>query len=473
MKRSRRFLTLLAAFAIASVPSIARAQCDGASRLGELYGGTIDYPPELRVEVRPDLSNPGARALAIGGAFVSTADDGTSVVANPAGLGSIVRPTVQLEARPNPVLQYDRFNTGLLSTTNQGVDAYTSEKKYSFPPPVFASAVFPVGDTFVMAAFGQLLLETSDREVNRIGSAATAGAGPCFSTRTPSGLTRNVLVPLYRLDDRSSTIWRAGLSFAYRATARLSLGGTVYYASESRDQTIFPGDALGPQAGNDYTLDASSGAPGFIVGLQFTANEKLRFGAQYSHEVKFGDENAARTSALVKRTVMPARAGVGLTFAPTSRLSFAADGVWVRTSALKNAVDFERGFEEAGFLKSTFGAVQDDGNWEQKDAIEVRLGAEITVVQTRTKTFVLRAGYWMESPSNLKFTAGSSVDTVQAQAAYDAVRVLAPNVNDPWWKHVTGGFGFAANKRLQIDMGVDYEFELEKWVASALLGYTF
>ena len=38
------------------------------------------------------LINPGARSIALGGAFAAIADDATAALANPAGLVQIVRP---------------------------------------------------------------------------------------------------------------------------------------------------------------------------------------------------------------------------------------------------------------------------------------------------------------------------------------------------------------------------------------------
>ncbi|MDH3402444.1 MAG: outer membrane protein transport protein, partial [Acidobacteriota bacterium] len=46
-----------------------------------------------------NLSNPGARSMGFGGAFVALADDATAAFANPAGLVQIIAPEVSLEGR--------------------------------------------------------------------------------------------------------------------------------------------------------------------------------------------------------------------------------------------------------------------------------------------------------------------------------------------------------------------------------------
>src|SRR5438270_8227006 len=46
-----------------------------------------------------NFGSPGARSLALGGAFVGTADDATAVFVNPAGLTQLARTEVALEGR--------------------------------------------------------------------------------------------------------------------------------------------------------------------------------------------------------------------------------------------------------------------------------------------------------------------------------------------------------------------------------------
>ncbi len=46
--------------------------------------GQLDSPILSKVQV--NLVNPGGKSLALGGAFVSLADDATAAIANPAGL---------------------------------------------------------------------------------------------------------------------------------------------------------------------------------------------------------------------------------------------------------------------------------------------------------------------------------------------------------------------------------------------------
>jgi long-subunit fatty acid transport protein len=54
---------------------------------------------QVGVEFEFSFSNPGARSMGFGGAFVALADDATAAFANPAGLVQLVEPEVSLEVR--------------------------------------------------------------------------------------------------------------------------------------------------------------------------------------------------------------------------------------------------------------------------------------------------------------------------------------------------------------------------------------
>lgn len=56
-------------------------------------------PPQPVVNLQFNFSDPGARSLGFGGAFIGLADDATAAFANPAGLVQLGRPEVSVEGR--------------------------------------------------------------------------------------------------------------------------------------------------------------------------------------------------------------------------------------------------------------------------------------------------------------------------------------------------------------------------------------
>jgi long-chain fatty acid transport protein len=94
---------------LAAVPGTASAQVDVESMQG----------------VQFDFLAPGARSLAMGGAFVAVADDATAALSNPAGLSSLTRREVSAEGRMRwfnvPFVLSGRVAG---SPTNRGVDRF-------------------------------------------------------------------------------------------------------------------------------------------------------------------------------------------------------------------------------------------------------------------------------------------------------------------------------------------------------------
>src|SRR5712692_1213566 len=54
---------------------------------------------EINASVQFNFSNPGARSLGFGGAFIGLADDATAAYTNPAGLTNLSKPEISFEGR--------------------------------------------------------------------------------------------------------------------------------------------------------------------------------------------------------------------------------------------------------------------------------------------------------------------------------------------------------------------------------------
>src|SRR5436190_18966730 len=60
---------------------------------------TLAAQTSLQIPLQFDFINPGAKSLALGGAFAGVADDATASFANPAGLTLLGGPAVSVEIR--------------------------------------------------------------------------------------------------------------------------------------------------------------------------------------------------------------------------------------------------------------------------------------------------------------------------------------------------------------------------------------
>src|SRR4051794_8064490 len=95
-----------------------------------------------------NFGNPGARSLAMGGAFLGLADDASAAEANPAGLSILRKPEVSLEAR-----NYEEAQLFTTSGTYPKV-VRTPFTHYSDRIVVsFASAVYPIKNKFTLGLY--------------------------------------------------------------------------------------------------------------------------------------------------------------------------------------------------------------------------------------------------------------------------------------------------------------------------------
>ncbi|MDH3434609.1 MAG: hypothetical protein OEM60_12160, partial [Gammaproteobacteria bacterium] len=72
-----------------------------AGAIAALYGllPIVVCAQQAVIPLQLSFSDPGARSMGFGGAFVALADDATSAFANPAGLTQLIRPEFSIEGR--------------------------------------------------------------------------------------------------------------------------------------------------------------------------------------------------------------------------------------------------------------------------------------------------------------------------------------------------------------------------------------
>jgi long-subunit fatty acid transport protein len=102
---------------------------------------------EVNQGIQIDFANPGARSLAMGGAFVGLADDATAALANPAGLRALSLSEISFEGRAQMFKTPYVYGGRLTGTpTNIGIDTISGpqmgESSTSEGMPAFVSGVY-------------------------------------------------------------------------------------------------------------------------------------------------------------------------------------------------------------------------------------------------------------------------------------------------------------------------------------------
>ena len=251
------------------------------------------------VPLQFSFSDPGARSMGFGGAFVALADDATAAFANPAGLVQLARPEVSIEFRrwsySTPFTESGRVEglpSGFGIDTTVGLTTARSEDDVTGLS--FLSVAYP-SDRWSVAFFRHLL---ADFEFSSETQGLFGGGTECCQIRF--------------FDQRVTTdleFVSYGLSGAYRIGESFDLGlGLIYHESSftSRTSVFLPDDDSLPSlfALNSYfpdrllvsrTLFGDDTDWSLIGGFLWRLSNRWSVGGVYRQgpEVRISDEFAA------------------------------------------------------------------------------------------------------------------------------------------------------------------------------------
>jgi long-subunit fatty acid transport protein len=336
LRFARSLAALLALAALAAPP--ASAQLDSA----------------LLSKLRFNLTNPGGKSLAMGGAFSAIADDATAALANPAGLGlissievavsgkrvdeTLALPTARSTATGNLLAPYPPVTTSAV-----GIDTSTSGVE-------FAGVVVPISRRLV-AAF------TYAENLRFEGDAGPGGYQylELRDNRSPTGTTRRDYLYEYReFGSAKLSNQLLAASLAFRVTEGFRIGGGVTLNRASFD---LDGDAggphrivsqayLSPTAQQTLTstmsvLGLGGTQIGFVAGVHadLISGGSLTFGADYRWTQAAEGTLAvggyvpialASQASRVFKFRVPSDAAVGLAAHPMPGLTIAAEVQWVK-----------------------------------------------------------------------------------------------------------------------------------------------
>lgn len=400
------------------------------------------------------FSNPGARSMALGGAFAALADDATAAFANPAGLVQLIDPELSVEGRmwsyDIPFVQGGRASgspSGLGIDTAAGIRQGVSSTDTS--DLSFASFVYP-WKRWSLAAYRHT-----------------------WANFTTSRRVDGLFAEIDGEDERSEDVLAStdvrviniGLAAGFEITKRLSIGiGLVRFDAElaslsvefgQDDEAFYDVNGFLPEH-----LDTTSSFGGTDTGTVVHAGILWRATPQWSiggffrqgpaltlriREVT-GPANDAEEDGTVELDAatpfdLPDVFGLGVAYRTTG-------GAWtigfewsrVRYSAISRSLDSN---------------VFDPDQIALSDGDEYHLGVEYVILASKP-IIGLRLGTWYDPAHNVK--SGPGADLFES--------TIFPAGDDEL--HVTGGIGLVFG-RFQIDLGAD----LSKRVDLASLSFVF
>lgn len=367
-----------------------------------------------------NLSTPGARARAMGGAFIGRADDATAAETNPAGLSLLVRPEVSLEygfrntrTVSNSVVNIPVSNFDITPSPVQNPDPngeldptiaefHATDTLDEINQLGFASVVYPVhGVTFAVSR--HQLIKTQ----------ATVNGG---ASASPFHFVEpNDFVGAADINQANYAISVAGKIGDYFA-----LGGNIKIADFQFDSTISARQKTQPFHGEHFTSTISSSDTkiGFTVGALVRPNSKVSLGVVYRYEPEFTldafVDNAdfggspliiARTGSSTSKMDIPDSVGAGISLSPTPNLNVNFDVVRVFHSQLEN-VDI--GYSLFTHLLPTFDRASEI-SFKIEDGTDIHAGAEY-LHPFGDMIWAFRGGYYRQEPNRFFLGAAANPD---------------------------------------------------------------
>ena len=429
-----------------------------------------------------NFSNPGARALGMGGAFIGLADDASAAESNPAGLTILRTPEFSIEGRNFETIQ--RLNvTGVYPDIQQeNFSAYSDPVEISF-----ASFVYPMGNGVIAGYYHQPLHYEADINAltqeflgipffrdfpifhqargNPPGSAGPISEDQCIDLINESGDPFACLQ--YQINpfvsSVSARLQTAGLSMAYQfgslslgvsgryqtyeqiaMTTRLNIEGNPYITSQVV-QATFDGENFVEE--NDMTFTAGfkwQMAPNFSVGGTYKQGAEFDAPIFIDNQDGFGFQQRSDET----KFHIPDLYGFGVSWRPTPVLTINADVVEVKYSNLTD--NFTSLYNEASVLG------QDA--YRTEDGTEIHAGFEYFF--TTSIPFAIRGGWWRDPAHGLEYVGPTTcTDEVFAEndrqycaANRTILSLLFPGSEDQ--DHLTVGIGLAW-PNFQIDAAYD------------------
>jgi long-chain fatty acid transport protein len=386
---------------------------------------------EYNSGIQFNFSNPGARSLGMGGAYLGFSDDATAAYTNPAGLTVLSQPEVAVEYRSS------RFDTPFVAGGNAG-SPFESRSNSKTTGPAYFAAVYP-GDGWALAFYRNEELDFRNE--------FTKGQVPfSFGGRTGVAAAARSRV-------ETETV-NYGLSGAYEVNDNFSIGISAIYTMFD-----FAADTIRDRDDGTFLLqdeNSDEETYTFNLGATYKVSDQLSFGLAYRRGAEFdtlvraaiSDVNGSNLSGIeVARGSfnIPHQIGLGVAYRATENFAVGFDAHYVDYETL-NDDPLRDELDSKVFFDS---------------AVELRLGAEY-VFSEFDAPFTVRAGVWRDPDHRFQFQ-GTPANSPQA-----IDQVLFPAGDDEI--HYSIGFGWAF-EQLQIDAGADFSDPVDTFSLSGVFRF--
>jgi hypothetical protein len=366
-----------------------------------------------------NFAPPGARATALGGAFIGLADDATAAAANPAGMTILVEPEFSA---------HFRFSTVELEQPGFRVDTQLSTERTAIPS--FFSVVLPVRRAAVSFFYQQEsnfkanFVEPTDGRID-LGPFNDADLRRFF----PGSIT-------FRYTETEEILLdQFGVAAGLKLSPTVSVGGGIRFARADFNVNLsedFDQQSVRAIFRNYFTdqllVNASDRDVTFNFGAMFKPTEQFSIGGVYRQGGEYDLEaervetflGEVETRTFNTRLAVPDSYGVGIAVRPSQQFTLALDVARIEYSDL------------------------DPDEPELTDATEIHAGVEYVFLLGANATPLSVRGGVFTNPDHDEF---SGIDSGQV--------------------HGTFGLGLVVAQRFQVD----WAFNLSSRIREALVSF--
>jgi long-chain fatty acid transport protein len=379
--------------------------------------------------------NPGARAGAMGGAFVGLADDATAAEANPAGLTILTKPEVSVEYR------HTKFDSDRLNVFNSlpGLASQSKNTIEDLDQPSFLAFVYP---------FGRSTVAFSRQEVTR--TKGQVDEDYFINLGPPFGITE--FNTTGSIDEK---IVNYNFSLGAKLSDHFSVGATGRYSRIDFKADVANG--IGPVVFSQTNTDDTDNAFAWNAGALYSGSH-FSAGVVYKKNPKF-EVQGVETDAIQSPVLhpgpftnvlkVPDTFGLGISVKPNDNITVVSDLVRVEYSDLLEGLLVGRNI-------LTLGLQPGDVPFDIADAWEFHIGSEFVVFAGKVPV-ALRVGYYRQGPGNLFVDAGIGFDTIFPKGEYQ--------------NHFTMGNGFVFGPHFQVDWALDLANLSDSFILSSVVRF--
>jgi len=408
------------------------------------------------VPLQLSFSDPGARSMGLGGAFVAMADDATAAFANPAGLVQLLKPEVSIEARNwRHSMPYTRSGRVEGAPSGFGLDVTAgvnrAESSYYTTGISFLSLVYPAGDW----SFAIYRHKYADLEFSGETQGVFGGGSDCCQERwydqkmhSEQDVVSYGLAAAYRFNDSFS----AGFGLVYFDAYMRAVTTEYLWDVDSEIGFFGPTSFLPSRMALDEHLFIDDHDWTISGGFLWNLSERWRIGGVYRRgfEVDIGSD--ATAGVAVDYGVPPGTVFISNRGIPVEFPDVYGFGMAYRAIDGRLTLGFQWDRIDYSSIPQSIGL--DDQTIDVAD--ELHFGAEYVFLDA-SPVIAIRLGTWLDPAHQMYAT----VDDPYLQA-------VLPRGSDEW--HYSAGLGIAA-RRFQVDFAVDLADRLNTFSLSAIYNF--